>query len=155
MSSPKFKVTDKRMFTPEGELKEEYRFLEEEKAQRAAQEEPPAAPPQDVAPPPQMPPEPAATAQSGGPGMAPEAEEGDGPSFLDLVMMLAEPATIYLGEARLPDGSRQENLPLAGLHIELLEVLRRKSQGNLTPQEAAVLEDVLYQLKTRYVRKQG
>lgn len=29
------KVTDKRMFTPEGELKEEYRFLEERARQRA------------------------------------------------------------------------------------------------------------------------
>ena len=70
-------------------------------------------------------------------------------------MMLAEPATIYLGEARLPDGSRQENLQLARLHIDLLEVVWRKTKGNLTAQESAVLEDVLYQLRARYVRKQG
>ena len=44
---------------------------------------------------------------------------------------------------------------MARLHIDLLDVLRQKSAGNLTAQEAAVLEDVLYRLRLRYVQKRG
>ncbi len=149
MSSSKFKVTDKRRFTPEGELREEYRVLEEERA-RNPPPEAPAAVAEPATPTPM---------NAEDPEMAPESAEAPdgrgGPGFLDLVMMLAEPATIYLGEARLPDGSTQENLQLAGLHIEFLEVLRRKTEGNLSAQESTVLADVLYQLRTRYAQKRG
>ena len=155
MSSSKFKVTDKRRFTPEGELREEYRVLEEERARNP----PPEAPAAPVEPAPPAPPATPDSTIAEAPDMAPESAEAPegrgGPGFLDLVMMLAEPATIYLGEARLPDGSTQENLQLAGLHIEFLEVLRQKTEGNLSAQESTVLADVLYQLRTRYVQKRG
>lgn len=155
MSSSKFKVTDKRRFTPEGELREEYRVLEEERAKNP----PPEAPAAPTAPAePATPATPAPTLAEDSERAAEPAEAPDGrggPGFLDLVMMLAEPATIYLGEARLPDGSTQENLQLAGLHIEFLEVLRQKTEGNLNAQESAVLADVLYQLRTRYTQKRG
>jgi hypothetical protein len=147
VSSSKFKVTDKRRFTADGTLREEYRHLEREGTPESSS--PPAAPPVEEAP---------EAAVEAPPPRAPEPPEEDrrgGPGFLDLVMMLAEPATIYLGEARLPDGSTQENLQLAALHIEFLDILRRKTVGNLDAQEAAVLEDVLYQLRTRYVQKRG
>jgi hypothetical protein len=144
------KVTDKRMFTPEGELREEYRFL----AQNATPESAPAA----VAPEPAPAAEPPVverevpgygSARVEIPGAPPEL----GPSFYDLVSMLAEPAALYLGDLALPDGETAENLEMARLHIDLLDVLRQKTVGNLVGQEAAYLEDLLYRLRVRYVQK--
>ena len=62
---------------------------------------------------------------------------------------------IYLGDAKLPDGESAENLDMARLHIDLLEVLKNKTAGNLTAQEHTLLEDLLYQLRLRYVQKRG
>lgn len=163
--SKDIKVTDKRIFNAEGELKDEFRFLEEAAATPAPQPQPPAAaeaPRPEPAgaggsrPAPEPPPEPAAY-----PGESPRLElpgtpPGFGaPTFYDLVALLAEPVAIYLGDAELPDGQTHENLEMARLHIDLLDVLRQKSAGNLTAQEAAVLEDVLYRLRLRYVQKRG
>ncbi len=143
------KVTDKRMFTPDGELREEYRVLAEKST---------AAPPTTAAtatvtePPPVRPaePEPAASAHVDMPEMPPEL---GGPSFFDLVAMLAEPVPIYLGDAVLPDGQDATNLEMARFYIDLLAVLRQKTAGNLTAQESAFLEDLLYRMRVRYVQK--
>jgi hypothetical protein len=150
--SKEIKVTDKRMFTPEGELREEYRFLSEKSTATATPEpEPaPAAPPpveepRRPGPPPQ---------EDRRPADFPEALPGFGPTFFDLVQMLMEPAVIYLGDMPLPDGQPAENLEMARLHIDMLDVLRQKTAGNLTAQESAFLEDLLYRLRVRYVQKQ-
>ena len=150
------KVTDKRMFTPEGELREEYRFLGEKSTAPA-----PAAPVVDTAPPPQPEPAPHRPAameldMEDDPRFdMPGSASGMGPSFYDLAAMLAEPAAIYLGDAPLPDGQWAENLEMARLHIDLLDILRQKTAGNLAAQEAAFLEDLLYRLRVRYVQKHG
>lgn len=175
------KVTDKRMFGPDGELREEYSFLEQEgkeKPERGAgtAREPTPAP--SSAPTPESPPESPRTAAAGGPGpgggpspgvgAAPgdakagaaaggPAGEGPGPfgqpSFLDLVSVLAEPVAIYLGDVKLPDGRNAENLDMARFHIDLLDILRQKTEGQLTEQERAVLDDLLYRLRMRFVQK--
>lgn len=165
------KVTDKRMFTPEGELREEYRFLNEKStatlAATAADTEPA---PEPARPEPRRPepeasrPEPSRPEPGRRVAGYPEAAEGPGlglpgapqggPGFLDLAAMLAEPAAIYLGDAPLPDGQWAENLEMARLHIDLLDVLRQKTAGNLTAQESAILEDLIYRLRVRYVQKQ-
>jgi hypothetical protein len=44
---------------------------------------------------------------------------------------------------------------MARLHIDLLDLLRQKTAGNLTVQESAFLEDLLYRLRVRYVQKRG
>jgi len=155
------KVTDKRMFTPDGELREEYRFLHEKSTAAPAEPEPepepapaprtpPAAAPGGAAGDPRRAPDPAAQAREEMPTMPPEL---GGPSFFDLVAMLAEPVPIYLGDARLPDGQSAMNLEMARLHIDLMEVLRQKTLGNLSAQESAFLEDLLYRMRVRYVQK--
>jgi hypothetical protein len=156
------KVTDKRMFTPEGDLKEEYRFLDEKSTSPAATA--PAEPPPRPEPPraepmpreasreaPRRAPEPPQPAA--GLDYPEEPELGEGPSFYDLVAMMAEPVPIYLGDARLPDGQVATNLEMARLHIDLLEILHQKTAGNLSAQERAFLEDLLYRLRVRYVQK--
>ena len=152
------KVTDKRMFTPEGELREEYRFLSEKSTPEAAATATAPEPEPAPAPQPEPPRRPAAMEidmeddpRFDLPGTSPDM----GPSFYDLAAMLAEPAAIYLGDAPLPDGQWAENLEMARLHIDLLDVLRQKTAGNLAAQEAAFLEDLLYRLRVRYVQKRG
>ncbi len=162
------KITDKRMFTPEGDLREEYRFLAEKSIGEKPAEEPAAAAPAaaeaprraaDAAPPP---PAPGAFAPSAGAHAEPSARleipgspPGLGASLYDLVAMLAEPIAIYLGDVDLPDGQSAENLEMARLHIDLLDVLRQKTAGNLSAHESAFIEDLLYRSRLRYVQKRG
>jgi hypothetical protein len=200
--SREIKVTDKRMFTADGKLRDEYSFLDEtpeagEAAAGAASAgagvgapAPPAAEPAGREPARRepdrrAPPEPAwrepdrsraPAGQRGEPSRGepgrrepagdaasdygnrieiPGAPPGLGPTFYDLVAMLAEPVSIYLGDLELPGGETAENLEMARLHIDLLDVLRQKTAGNLSPQESAFLEDLLYQLRVRYVQKRG
>lgn len=151
------KVTDKRMFTPDGALREEYRFLNEKSTSETVE----AAPPEPVVesrpePPREMPRRPGAEREPAARVDLPETPpELGGPSFFDLVAVLAEPIPIYLGDAPLPDGHDATNLEMARLHIDLLAILRQTTAGNLTAQEAAFLEDLLYRLRVRYVQKRG
>jgi hypothetical protein len=159
------KVTDRRMFTPEGELREEFRGLADAPTAPAA----PAEPPRRQPPPPEPPPQPFAAwpepPAAGAPGPAggergaplelPGTPPGLGPAFFDLVAVLAEPVPLYLGDAPLPDGQSAENMEAARFHIDLLDVLRQKTAGNLSAQESAVLEDILYRLRMRFVQKRG
>lgn len=149
------KVTDKRMFTADGQLREEYRFLNEKSTATAAPEEAPAErSPEPAAPPPARE-EPRRQAPSllEEPTDFPSTLPGMGPTFFDLVQMLIEPAVLYLGDMPLPDGQSAEDLEMARLHIDMLDVLRQKTAGNLTDQESAFLGDLLHRLRLRYVQK--
>jgi Domain of unknown function (DUF1844) len=158
MSDKEIKVTDKRMFTPEGELREEYRFLEDKATAptppaAAAEPEPPPPPPPPEPEPPW--PEPEGWPSAGGPTLElPGTPPGLAPTFYDLAAVLAEPIAVYLGDVDY-EGQSAENLEMARVHIDLLDVLRQKTAGNLTAQEAAFLEDLLYRLRVRYVQKRG
>jgi hypothetical protein len=77
------------------------------------------------------------------------------PDFTDLISMLAEPIALFLGDVRLPSGEPVEDLERARFHIDLLDLLRRKTDGNLTQDEAGTLRELLYQLRMRYVQKRG
>ena len=159
------KVTDKRMFTDDGELREEYRFLEQQKEAGGPQapapaEEPtrPAAadPVVREAPVPEGRGPSAAGSPSPGEASGYDSPTGGarpGPGFMDLVAMLAEPIAFLLGDAQLPDGQSAEDLPRARLQIDLLAVLQEKTRGNLSAEESAVLENLLTQLRMRYVEK--
>jgi hypothetical protein len=153
------KVTDKRMFTPDGELREEYRFLAEKSTAAPGVEAAPEAPESEPAPASPLPATPVIpeVASQSVPGFEPDfdmdSEMAEGPQFYDLVSMLAEPIPLYLGDMDLPNGQTVENLDMARVHIDLLDVLRQKTTGNLTAQEAAFLEDLLYRARVRYVQK--
>jgi hypothetical protein len=159
------KVTDRRIFTPDGELREEYRDLAAAPAEPPATAEPPGRRPPPPEPPQQpfatRPESPAAEApgpaggERGAPLELPGTPPGLGPAFFDLVAVLAEPVPLYLGDAPLPDGQSAENMEAARFHIDLLDVLRQKTAGNLSAQESAVLEDILYRLRMRFVQKRG
>jgi Domain of unknown function (DUF1844) len=77
--------------------------------------------------------------------------------FAAFVLSLASTAAIHFGD--LPDpvsGQNAEpNLEGATQMIEILELLHEKTQGNLTAEERQVLEQVLYELRIRFVTASG
>ena len=76
--------------------------------------------------------------------------------FTTFVLGLASTTLIHLGDAPNPEtGSAQPSLVLARESIDLLCLLREKTQGNLTAEEQRVLDDVLADLRLRYVRASG
>jgi hypothetical protein len=79
----------------------------------------------------------------------------DGPdarSLAGLFVMLGTEAVIALGEAPDPvTGQRQRELPHAAGIIDLLTLLREKTEGNRSTEETRVLDDLIYDLQLRYV----
>ena len=162
MSDAGIKVTDKRMFTADGELREEYRDLAEAAAAPAGLDEAPAGEPEPapvrespIAATPDQPPagEPESPPRLALPHLGPGA--AGTPQFFDLVAALAEPASLYLGDVTLPDGQVAEDLEMARFHIDLLGVLAEKTVARLNAEEARFLDEVLYRLRLRYVQKRG
>lgn len=147
---PRIKVTDRRMFTETGELRDDF------DASEPGPESEPAPP---SAPRPSEPRTDAAPSTGAGSGAStPPAgyeKASRGPQFLDLVAMLAEPAALFLGDAAIPGQEPMEDLERARMHIDLLALLEDKCKGNLTEQEDAVLTDLVYRLRMRYVEKKG
>ena len=78
-------------------------------------------------------------------------------SFTAFVLSLASTAAIHFGD--LPDpvsGERAEpNLGGAVQMIEILSLMELKTRGNLTAEEREVLEQVLYELRMRFVQATG
>jgi len=85
-----------------------------------------------------------------GPGQ--EKSPVGGPSFLDLVMSLQMGAMVNLGMVQDADGRRSPvNLPGAKDSIDLLDILKEKTKGNLSEEESGVLSEGLYHLRMAYV----
>jgi len=78
--------------------------------------------------------------------------EQHGLSFTAFVLSLASTAAVHFGD--LPDptsGAKAEHLAGAAQMIEILALLDQKTRGNLTAEERQVLEQVLYELRLRFV----
>jgi hypothetical protein len=70
------------------------------------------------------------------------------------VMSLASSALVHLGEVAHPErGAVESNLPLAKQTIDILGMLREKTRGNLTKEEGELLENLLLDLRMKYVGK--
>ena len=78
-------------------------------------------------------------------------------SFTAFVLSLASTAAIHFGDLADPvSGERSElNLEGAAQMIEILSLLEQKTRGNLTAEERQVLEQVLYELRMRFVEAAG
>jgi len=73
--------------------------------------------------------------------------------FIELVMMQAQQAAMFLGQLPGPDGQKLEaNLPYARMFIDQLEMLQEKTRGNLNNQETEVLNSVLSDLRLAFVQ---
>jgi hypothetical protein len=132
-----FVISDKRLFTKEGARRDP-------DAPREVPTTSPPPPPGREAPRAAEPPRP-----EPGPGAHRDLPPAD---FTMLVNMLVTNAMVFLGQIPAP-GSQQymRNLPQAQHMIDLLMVLREKSQGNLTREEEQMMQDLLPQLQMAYV----
>ena len=124
------KVVDRRMFTAEGDLRDDVR---EELAktppapQPSPEEATPAPPPEEVVP--------------------------SSPAFLRLVDMLAQTASLYL--QGIPDpatGRRSVDLAASREIIDSLVALREKTRGRLSFEETDALEGLLGELQMVFTR---
>lgn len=83
-------------------------------------------------------------------------EDAEPVSFSTFVLGLASPALIHLGEAPNPEtGAATVNLVLARQSLDLLDLLMRKTKGNLTLEEEQLFTSLLTDLRLRFVQKQG
>ena len=74
------------------------------------------------------------------------------PNLIMFLAGLATQALIHLGEIEHPVTKRKEvNLEEAKYSIDLLEMLEAKTRGNLTPEEKRYLDQLLYDLRMRFV----
>ncbi len=77
---------------------------------------------------------------------------GEGATFGSLVLMFGTTALMHLGMVPDPTGgARKPDLPQAKQVIDILDVLKDKTSGNLSAEESRLLEDLLFDLRMRYL----
>ena len=158
MSEKPIRVKDRRMFTTDGELREEYRELMSRPVEKPAESLAAENAGSRATPPPAKNPAPTSAAESAkaAPAKTPPApiETESGATFQDLIALLAQSASAYLQQAaRLPLDHRAESIDLARMHIDLLVILKSKTEGNLDAMEQALLDDVVYRLRLAAVER--
>lgn len=73
--------------------------------------------------------------------------------FSTFVLSLSTSALMNLGEIQNPMTKKVEKeLPVARQTIDLIDVLKEKTKGNLTEYESKLIENVLTDLRLRYLR---
>jgi hypothetical protein len=132
-----FKITDRRRRDDEAEASPA-------PSQAATDVRPPAEPPAAAEAPTRPSREPAVETPPAG---LPER------SLAGLFMMLASEALIAMGEAPDPaTGQRHVELDHAAGVVDLLMLLREKTEGNRSPEETQIIDELLYDLQLRYVK---
>ncbi|MDQ1333429.1 MAG: hypothetical protein QG552_379 [Thermodesulfobacteriota bacterium] len=120
-----FVIKDRRSFDEQGELKKD------DSPEERVREEPAKGPPKK---------------ESASPPL-PEV------NFSSLILSLSSTAFLHLGE--IPDpgtGEKRKDLPLAKHVIDTIGMLKEKTEGNLTREEKQLIENVLTELRLRYVK---
>ena len=136
-----FKVVDRRSFAEDGSR----RAPAPEAEKRSEVRQPPATAKPNALP----------LESRGGFDREAQAEEefDEGPAnFATLVSYLSTTAMFQMGLLPGPGGERiPADFANARRTIDLLEVLQQKTQGNLTEDEARMLQEVLYELRLSFV----
>lgn len=90
-----------------------------------------------------------------GEGFTMDTPKGETPSDIDfstLIYSFATGALISMGLAPDPQTKKvQKNIPMAKQNIEILAMLQAKTKGNLTPDETKFLENILTEVRLRFV----
>ena len=123
-----FVVKDRRMFTQDGDEKDETDVEKEEKAAPQTDEKAAAQESQEQA-----------TAGD-------QEEEAQFPeiNFPTFIASLNASALFHLGLIEDPStGQKTKNLPMAKQTIDILNMLESKTEGNLTPEEENMLKNIL------------
>jgi hypothetical protein len=75
-------------------------------------------------------------------------------TFPSLIFSLSSTALFHLGE--LPDpqtNEKKKDIPLAKHAIDTIAMLKEKTEGNLTGDEEKFIENILADLRLRYVKE--
>ena len=156
-SEKPFTVKDRRHFTTDGSVREgsdSSAEAEPRPDERPAPAPEAPAPPESPSPSPpadsEPPPEPEAPR---GP-TAQESPTGAPADFGQFLLSLGAQAGMLLAGQGLPEGADPAEA-LGGAHsiISILEMLQTKSEGNRTPEEAQILDGLLFELRMAYVEK--
>jgi hypothetical protein len=74
--------------------------------------------------------------------------------FSTFIMSLTSSAFYHLGDIADPEtGKTETNLPAVKQTIDMLLMLREKTQNNLNQEEAKLLEQLIYELQMKFVAK--
>jgi hypothetical protein len=150
------KVTDKRIFTPEGDIREEFKRDINPAEPQAAKAAEPAAPPPAASPEP-----PAAERRKEQKPVAEErrrtlADKAANPNtaFSNFIEPLIAQAYMSLGMLRNPYQPQAKiDVAAARQMIEILTLLKEKTKGNLDPDEDDFLDTHLGELKLAFVQR--
>ena len=75
------------------------------------------------------------------------------PSFLEIVQYLALQAMQFMGDVPIGAEGERRVLPDQAKHfIDLLEILHERTEGNLSEQESQILEQLLADLRVRFLQ---
>ena len=126
-----FTVQDRRRFSPEtGEAREDAAEAQDSAAQASQQ---PAGAAERVD----------SSAQT---GTLPEID------FSTFIISLSTQALMHLGEIANPvSGKVETDISVAKQMIDILAMLNEKTRGNLNPNEAQMVESILFDLRMKYV----
>ncbi len=75
-------------------------------------------------------------------------------NFSSFILSLSSSALFHFGT--IPDPvtkQTQRNIPLAKQTIDILGIIDEKTKGNLTNEEEKLLENLLYDLRMRYIEE--
>ena len=155
-SSETIKVTDKRIFTAEGDIREE--FKGDVKPADPTTAKPPAPVP---APPVNEKPEERRSKDDGAPASGDrrnrtiaDRAQNPGTAFTDFVEPLIAQAYMSLGMLRNPYQPKPTlDAGAARQMIEIITMLKEKTAGNLTPDEEDFLSTHLGELKLAFVQR--
>jgi len=74
-------------------------------------------------------------------------------TFSSFIFSLSSSALMLMGEKLSPDQPQTPiNLPQAKEIVDILSILDEKTKGNLNAEEAAVMKDMLYTLRMKFVQ---
>ena len=72
--------------------------------------------------------------------------------FANMIVQQTSMVLMLLGKTPHPESGKTLHDPEAArMFIDQLEMLEVKTKGNLTKEEADLLEDLLYELRTQYI----
>jgi len=73
-------------------------------------------------------------------------------NFATFILSLSTSSLMHLGELPNPVNNKiEKNLPLAKQTIDLIDMLSKKTEGNLDKEEENLVTNLLYDLKLKYV----
>jgi len=74
-------------------------------------------------------------------------------NFNSLIFSLSSSALLNMGDIAEPQtGERKKDLPMAKYSIDIISMLQEKTKGNLTEEEHKFLDNILADLRLRYVK---